>query len=347
VSLVLRPEEVEVVDRDLIDKIEAARGTSAFEFTRIRCLSEQERRNELKTLSRDRRRRLAVRNLLEQEQPTRQDLRHIHSVLAVCGLPYKQLPLTVREYERRQGNMALDVTAGFLRDPSGNKAIQPVPYGPKARLILMHLCSEAIRQKSATIDIAETFTGFVRDMGFPDNGGRGGALTAFKEQLNALAACTMRLSLWTGQRVRTRTISPIEEIDLWLGSNPGQASLWPSTVTFSASMYDSLKNHALPVNTNAVRAFAGSARKLDLYFWLGYRLHNIDEPVFLSWSALATQFGTGYARLRDFKSALNEDLDAIKDVFETLPVNLDEDGLYLSPADPDMLALPHKRILLK
>lgn len=133
-SLVLRPGEIEVVDRDLIDKIEAARGTGAFEFTRIQCLSEQERRNELKSLSRDRRRRLAVRNLLEQEQPSRQDLRHIHSVLAVCGLPYKQLPSSVREYERRQGNMALDVSAGFLRDPSGNKVIQPVPYGPKARL---------------------------------------------------------------------------------------------------------------------------------------------------------------------------------------------------------------------
>ena len=97
----------------------------------------------------------------------------------------------------------------------------------------------------------------------------------------------------------------------------------------------------------AVRAFAGSARKLDLYFWLGYRLHNIDEPTFLSWSALAAQFGTGYARLRDFKSALNDDLVAIKEVFETLPASLDEDGLYLSPADPGMLALPQKKILSK
>lgn len=344
---ILRPDTAEIVDQDLRDKLETARGTGAFEFTRIRCLAEQDRRNELKGLGRDKRRRLTVRDELEQQPPSRQDLRHIHSVLAVCGLPYKQLPPNVRDYERRQGNMALDVTAGFLRDPSGNKVLQPVPYGPKARLILMHLCSEAIRQKSATIDIAETFTGFVRDMGFPDNGGRGGALTAFKEQLNALAACTMRLSLWTGQRVRTRTISPIEEIDLWLGTNPGQASLWPSTVTFSASMYESLKNHALPVNTKAVRAFAGSARKLDLYFWLGYRLHNIDSPVFLSWSALATQFGTGYARLRDFKPALNEDLKAIKDVFETLPVQLDENGLHLSPAGPEMLALPQKKLVAR
>lgn len=259
-SLILRPDAVEVVDRDLLDKIESARGTSNYSFTIIGCKAEQERRNALNVYSRDKRRRLATRAVIEQGPPVPQDMRHIHSVLAICGLPYKRLPDDTRDFERKQGNMALDVSAGYLRDTNGNKMLQPVPFGPKARLILMHLCSEAIRQKSATIDIAETFTGFVRDLGFSDSGGKKGPLTAFTEQLNALSACTMRMSVWTGERVRTRTISPIEEIDLWLAANPGQRSLWPSTVTFSSAMYDSLKRHALPVNVKAVRAFAGSAR---------------------------------------------------------------------------------------
>ena len=77
--------------------------------------------------------------------------------------------------------MALDVPAGFLRDPSGEKIPQPIPFGPKARLILMHLCSESILQKSLTIEIAETLTSFVRDMGFPDSGVKKGPLSAFKE----------------------------------------------------------------------------------------------------------------------------------------------------------------------
>lgn len=270
-------------------------------------------------------------------------MRHIHSVLAICGLPYRRLPPQVRDFERRQGNMALDVSAGFLRDPDGNKLLQPVPFGPKARLILMHLCSEAVRQKSSTIDIAETFTAFVRDLGFPDSGGKRGPLTAFKEQLNALAACTMRMSVWTGERVRTRTITPIEEIDLWLSANPGQRSLWPSTVTFSPTMYESLKRHALPVNVKAVRAFAGSARKLDIYFWLGYRMHNIDRETFIPWIALSQQFGEGYARLRDFTAAFNDDINAIREVFEKLPVTVQEEGIRILPGDPTLLALPEPR----
>jgi hypothetical protein len=327
-------------DADLVAELEKHRNLSSFGLTRKRLEDIQTERDRLAQLPPAQRRRHRTRAELDATPVGREDLRHIHSVLAICGLPYRRLPDTVRDFERRQGNMALDVSAGFLRDANGEKVLQPVPFGPKARLILMHLRSEAVRQKSATIDIAETFTGFVRDLGFPDSGGKRGALTAFREQLNALSACTMRMSVWNGQRVRTRTISPIEDIDLWLSVDPHQRSLWPSTVTFSPAMFDSLKRHALPVNVRAVRAFAGSARKIDLYFWLGWRLYSIDTKTVISWDALAQQFGDGYARPRDFMLAIKEDFGHIREVFPRLPITLDETGIHLEPATPDLLALP-------
>ena len=108
--------------------------------------------------------------------------------------------------------------------------------------------------------------------------------------------------------------------------------LWPSTVTFSEAMYNSLERHALPVNGNAVRAFAGSARKLDLYFWLGYRLYNINSPLRISWEALAGQFGQGFTRPRAFRSQLAEEINHIREIFPKLPLRLDQDGLHLEPA---------------
>ena len=77
---------------------------------------------------------------------------------------------------------------------------QPLPFGPKSRLLLMHLCSESIRQKSATIEIADSLTGFIRDMGFAVTGGKRGTLHAFKEQINALAACKLARSHWNSSR---------------------------------------------------------------------------------------------------------------------------------------------------
>lgn len=336
--------EAKVRDRDLLKRIEESRGQAGYQFVLMECQMLQQERDLLKAMPRDKRRRLQTQDALAHEPVRMEDMRHIHSVLAICGLPYRRLPAEVRDFERRQGNMALDVTAGFLRGPDGSKLIQPIPFGPKARLILVHLCSEAIRQKSPTIDIADTFTGFVRDLGFADSGGIRGPLTAFKEQLNALSACTMRMSVWTGERVRTRTITPIEEIDLWLAVNPEQRSLWPSTVTFSQPMFESLKRHALPVNVKAVRAFAGSARKLDIFFWLGYRLYNIDKTTLIPWKALADQFGEGYSRPRDFAAAFDDDVKAIVQVFPNLPVKVDEFGIHLQPAEPEALALPVPKI---
>lgn len=298
------------------------------------------RRAELEAMPREKRRRSIVREVFENEPPSPKDLRHIHSVLAVCGLPYDRQPLDVRRYERRQGKMSLVLTAGELLTPNGEWQPQPLPFGPKARLILMHLCSEAVRQKSAKIEIADTFTAFVRELGFDDAGGPRGALTAFKQQLNALAGCSISLGTWDGTTAKMKRFSPIDEFQVWLSDNPDQRSLWPSTLTFSPTMYDSLTRHALPVNVRAVRAFAGSARKLDLYFWLGYRLHNIEQPYHISWAALADQFGNGFTRQRDFQRKLTEELGHLCEVFPKLPARLTDGGLTLHPADPAVLALP-------
>ena len=330
-------------DADLLVEREAARGKPGFEFTERALALRQAERDRFAALSPNARRRATTRAQLDAT-PDRDDLRHVHSVLAICGLPYKSLPIDVRAFERKQGNMALDVSAGFLRDDRGEQMVQPLPYGPKARLILMHLCSQAIYNKSPTIDLSETFTGFVRELGFNDSGGPRGALTAFKHQLNALAACSMSVSVWQpGVRVRTERITPIKSFDLWLSENMHQRALWPSNLTFSLDFYESLKTHALPVNIRAVRVFAGSARTLDAYYWLSYRITRLPKTTMISWEALAQQFGGDYARLRDFRKAFADDLRVISDVFPKLPVKLSEVGLELSPAGPEVLALPAPR----
>jgi hypothetical protein len=35
--------------------------------------------------------------------------------------------------------------------------------GPKARLVLLHLCTEAVRQRSPTVEVADSLSGFMRD----------------------------------------------------------------------------------------------------------------------------------------------------------------------------------------
>ncbi len=331
-------------DPDLLAELAKHEGTFGYDVMRRTLARTQASRDAENTrlagMGRDRRRRTETAQLLSASAPDPQDIRHMHSVLAICGLPYERLPVDQRDFSRRQGNMALDITSGILRDDNGTPHVQPVPFGPKARLVLMHLCSEAIRQKSSTIEIADSLTGFVRDMGFPDSGGKRGPMTAFKEQLNALAAATMRISVWEENRIRTRNITPIDQMDLWLPSNPHQRSLWPSTVTFSDAMFKSIQQRSMPLNRHVIKALAGSARKLDLYFWMNWRMYNLSEPLSLGWDHLYAQFGGGSTNPRRFRQQFKDDLADIQEILTKLPVQLSESGLTLLPAGPDVLALP-------
>ncbi len=327
-------------DADLLVQLERLPQNKFSEFQIRQLQLQQAKRDALRALPPGQRRRQRTAEILTLDNPTQGDLRHIHPILAICGLPYERQPIEKREFERKHFNMSLDVSAGSLRSPDGQKIMQPLPHGTKARLILTHLCSEAILQKSSTVEIADSLTGFVRDIGFPDSGGKKGPLTAFKEQLNALAACNMRLSFFGGGRVSTRLISPISAMEIWLPTSPDQRSLWPSTVTFSNEMYESLKEHAMPINTRVIKTFAGSARKLDLYFWFSYRISNIEEPLAISWKAMRDQFGGNFTRERDLRARLAHEIKEICEVLPHLPVKITEHGITIAPAGPEVLALP-------
>lgn len=329
-------------DADLIAQLEAARGKAGFEFIQRGLIHQQQQRDQRAAMTPAQRRRTAFREKLEATKLDAADLRHIHSVLAICGLPYTRQPIDVRRYERTQGRMKLVVTAGELDDPNGNTVPQPLPYGTRSRLLLVHLCSEAIRQKSPTIQIEDSLTAFIHALGFSVTGGKNGTLTAFKQQINALASCHMRIGVWDGTRSSSINTQPFQRLDVWLPPSPDQRMLWPSTVTFSTDFYETLKTHALPINVDAMRHFANSPRKLDLLFWLGYRLNSMRAPLHLSWDALKSQFGTGFALERQFKAKITEDVEHFRAVFPKLGIALNDSGMTIQPTGPEALAIPAK-----
>jgi hypothetical protein len=264
--------------------------------------------------------------------------------LAICGLPYKRLEHPQGEFVREQGRMRIVVTPGYLTDPDGKRHAQPIPWGPKARLIMAHLSTEALRNKSPTIEIASSFTGLLRDMGFERKGGERGNIKPFKEQLQALAACRMDIAAWNGKQSVSVDVKPFKQVQLWFSDNPDQQSLWPTTVTFHKDFYEQLENHALPIDVRVLRALSNSARRLDLMMWVIYRITRINTPLVLDWVPLKAQFGEGVARDRKFKEMLVEDINAIKEIFPKAPFKLTERGLEMQPADQTALAIPKRTL---
>ena len=75
----------------------------------------------------------------------------LHAVLCQLGLPRsRQNP---RTFERHCGGASLLLEAGSTATGLGKWAECQLPYGAQPRLVLYHLCSEAVRTQSNVIDL--------------------------------------------------------------------------------------------------------------------------------------------------------------------------------------------------
>jgi hypothetical protein len=135
---------------------------------------------------------------------------YTHSVLAQTYFPTTKQPDHVRQWQRRQGQAHLKVDAGQAWHPGRQEFVDmPLPYGPKARLILMHLNSEAVRQRSHVIDVDRSMTAFVARV--QDRQPNSRDIAMFKSQLSALAAASITMALdraASAVQVQMRIIGP-------------------------------------------------------------------------------------------------------------------------------------------
>ncbi len=264
-----------------------------------------------------------------------EELTFQHSVLTQCALPTVRQPPEVLVWERKQGRATLIVEAGRALDLKTGRFVQmALPYGPKARLILMHLNTEAIRRQSPVIPVEDSMTAFFRRLMGRTQDGR--QVRMLKAQLSALAAATIRMGLSSGETGVQVDTKIVGAFDLWWPEIGGQRVLWPATLRLSLDYYDSLSRHAVPLDERAIAALAHSAVALDIYCWLAQRLHRIPPgaPQFIPWSALHEQFGQGYAELRNFRPFFLRLLKQVKAVYPDAVLDADGKGVRLWQSPP-------------
>ena len=268
-----------------------------------------------------------------------EDLAFTHSVLAQTSLPTAKPPDGMLRWERRQGRATLLVVAGEALDPKTQKFAQlPLPYGPKARLLLMHLNSEAVRRQSPVIPVEDSMTAFFRRLMGRTQDGR--QIRMLKAQLASLAAATFRLGIMQGDdRAFQLDTKVVSAFDLWFPKDETQRVLWPSTLRLSLDYYESLTKFAVPLDERAIAALAHSAIALDIYCWLAQRLHRISpgQPQFVPWAAIYDQFGQGYREVRKFRRDFLSLLVQVKAAYPGARLSSDGKGMALEASPPPVL----------
>ncbi|MBV9750756.1 MAG: hypothetical protein JO157_18270 [Acetobacteraceae bacterium] len=257
-----------------------------------------------------------------------------HSILCQTGLPYRNPGDDMRSWERSNGATRLKIRAGEAMHPElGELVPLGLPYGPKPRLILAHLNSEALRRRSAEINVEASLTAFVKRLQL-DTGGR--TIGTIKDQLARLAASSITLGLIHDGRAITVNSHIVAAFDLWFPKEEGGRVLWPHLLRLSPEYFDSLARHAVPLHDRALMALSGSAMGLDVYAWLAQRLHRIEwgQRVLVPWAALHAQFGWHYARLPEFRRVFKQTLRQVHGQYRAADVELDGKGMVLRHSPP-------------
>jgi hypothetical protein len=258
----------------------------------------------------------------------------LHTVQCQCGIPYKNPGNDIRKWERKQGNASLQIEAGSAINPAtGHFTELGLPYGEKPRLVLIHLATEAVRTGNPVVDVEDSMTGFARSLGIETNGQQ---LRGLKDQLARIAAATVRMAVvQEGRAVQVNTPF-VSAFDLWFPKQADQRILWPSTVRLSEEYFQTLGQHAVPLDHRAVAALASSSMALDVYAWLAQRLHRVPtaKPQFIAWDSLHEQFGQGFARIRDFRRKFLQTLHQVESTYPAARLSADDRGLTLSHSPP-------------
>lgn len=257
-----------------------------------------------------------------------QDIGYLHAVLAQVGLPRRKLD--AERFERTSGGASLVVKAGELWN-GRSWELQPMPYGPKPRIMLADVLTYALKNKTRTIPMEQSCRAYLQHrLGFSNQGGARGPLTAFMRQARALSAAEITLGATYGGKAHTVSGRPIRDFAMWTSKDGEQQSLWPAELTLSGDFMDSLREYAVPLDMRAVQGLSGSALSLDIYTWLAHRLRRVPEKgQYVPWMALYKDFGAEYKEVKDFKRTFKTALASVVAVYPDARVEIVKGGLML------------------
>jgi hypothetical protein len=257
----------------------------------------------------------------------------LHAVLCQVGMPRKSTEC--RLFERTSGGAVMRLEAGAIFD--GRRLVdQPLPYGTRPRLVIVHLSTEAVRTQSREIHVGDSIRDFLTALGIDATGGPRGGYTMFRRQMQALAACRLTLGFAAGGRATTVHTQPISRFDAWLSNN--QRALWPGMIELSQEFYDTLTAHAVPLDPRALAALRHSALALDVYSWLAHRLCRVRKAAgtIVGWDNLREQFGQEYSTSKDFKKEFRQALRQSLAVYPDAKVDAVPGGLLLMSSQPPL-----------
>lgn len=264
------------------------------------------------------------------------------SGFCIMALPHKKLSSNEEVWVRKGHKLTMHVAPGHMELDANNRPIMlGVPYGSRARLLLIYLTTQALKTNSREVELSGSLRSWMDEHNI-STGGQ--SYRDISEQSRRLSACKI-LFLYgenSGGRRVADGLAKADLIDRGLfitdNGDPRQGTLWRDKVVLSQTFFNAIREHPVPLRMSALRAIASKSAVIDIYLWLAYRLHSLQGPTPISFQALRDQFGAGYsddpASLQPFRRKFLEQFAAATAAYPEAKFEVGRGHITLHPSPP-------------
>ena len=250
----------------------------------------------------------------------------------LTSLPHKRLADDA-VWQKKGHRVTLLIEPGrMMKRGQTTPVLHGVPYGARARMILLFLQTQAVRTGSREVELGRSMSAWMGRMGIAWGGE---TAKAMREQAARISACSLKF-FWEGEAEDGWARGAIVSSGLrFSASDAGeQGRLWEERVTLDETFYRALCDHPVPLQEAAIRELRDRSMSLDLYVWMAWRMHTLQKLTPISWPALHAQFGGGFREIRHFRPRFIESLSAAVAAYPQAKVDVSEAGITLHPSRP-------------
>jgi Plasmid encoded RepA protein len=269
--------------------------------------------------------------------------------LVQATLPHREPQGVPPEWSRTNGNYTLSIRPGWRTDSkTGKRQCIGYPYGSIPRLLLFWMTTEAVLTKSRKLPLGATLAEFMRELGLdPSRGGKRSDARRLQEQMERLFRATISFEYYAVSDGRERSdwldMQVAAKGHLWWDlTDTNQLHLSESYVELSEEFYQAITAHPVPADMRALRVLKQSPLALDLYAWVTYRAHRVNQaakPVIVTWRQLQQQLGADFSDNREFARKLKGALAKVLALYPHLRIEVVRGGLQIYPG-PSLTLLP-------
>jgi hypothetical protein len=166
----------------------------------------------------------------------------VYSGWAQAALPHKRLPDDA-VWQIRTDHVTLMVAPGHRSPPFGDPVPVGVPFGSRARLILLYLQSEALRTQSREIELGRSLNAWLKRMDIPVGGKTSRDV---RDQADRISRCRMTFQITQGSRTGLINQSVLDTAMFVDSDTPDQPGLFIDTAKLSEGFYAHLSPHFKP-----------------------------------------------------------------------------------------------------